>query len=67
MMRLPNDGELTDEMEKVDEKLKRDKEKIVGFVQEDMVKKRPNPKAGVILGMRFAGEVFDELFPVIEQ
>ena len=61
-MRLPSDAELLEEMLKNDEKLRKDKAKITGFVQEEQAKKRPNPKASVILGMSFATDVFDELY-----
>lgn len=62
-MRLPSNSELLEEMLKSDQKLQKEKDKITRFVQEEQMKKRPNPKASVVLGTQFARDVFDKLYP----
>ena len=62
-MRLPSDSEVHEEMLKSDEKLQKEKNKITRFVQEKQMKKRPNPKAAVVLGTPFAMDAFHELYP----
>ena len=62
-MRLPSDAELLVEILKSDEKLRKEKDEIIAFVQEKQMKKRPNSKATVVLGMPFAMDIFAELYP----
>ena len=62
-MRLASDAELLEEMLKSDENLQMEKDKIRRFVQEEQMKKRPNPKAAVVLATPFAVDVFDNLYP----
>jgi hypothetical protein len=65
-MRLPSDAEVLEEMYKSDEKTQKEKERVWAFAQTDDLKKRPNPKAAVILGLRFAKDVFDALYPKVD-